>query len=264
MGGKSRILPPICLFYFSFLNLSKLFVFDMITQSTKKMIGILGGMGPLASANLYYRLIEIAQRDYHAEQDTDFPPMFLYNITLFGFDETGIVDPKLVKKQLIAGVKKLEQSGSDFIIIACNTVHYFYNDMQQAVRIPIISIIDETTRLVQETRYTIVGLLTSHTTKHVGIYQKALEKLGIRTLLVTEAQQKMLDEVIVHVMSGGQGEEDEKNLKIIVEDLRKQGAEAIILGCTELPLAIHQSDIHVPLFDSTTILAKAALRRALF
>ncbi|MEI6597728.1 MAG: hypothetical protein WCL22_01665 [bacterium] len=96
-----------------------------------KTIGILGGMGPAASANFYQRIVEIAQHDFGAVQDTDFPPMFLYNLPLSGFDETGFVDAEEVKKQLISGVKKLEAIGSDFIVIHAIPCTFFTKKCSQ-------------------------------------------------------------------------------------------------------------------------------------
>lgn len=220
-------------------------------------------MGPLASANLYHKIVKIAQDEYHAEQDTDFPPMIIYNLPLFGFDETGFTNPALVKGQLIAGVKKLETAGSDFIIVACNTVHYFYQDMQDAVKIPIISIIEETAKATDKKGLKVIGLLSSESTNKLGIYQKALHDYGITTLSVTDQQQKLLNEVIFHVMSGKQDENDRKCLKVVIDDLYKQGAQGVILGCTELPLAICQNDVDISLIDSTNVIAKCALQYAL-
>jgi aspartate racemase len=229
----------------------------------KKTIGILGGMGPLASANLYHKIIKIAQEEHHAEQDTDFPPMIIYNLPLFGFDETGFANPTLVKGQLIAGVKKLESAGSDFIIIACNTVHHFYQDMQDAIKIPIISIIKEAAKVADEKGLKVVGLLSSESTNKLKIYQKVLDDYAIKTLSVTDQQQKLLNEIILHVMSGTQGKAEKTCLQTIIDDLCKQGAQGVILGCTELPLAICQDDVSVALLDSTEIIAKSALQYTL-
>lgn len=228
----------------------------------KKTIGILGGMGPLASVNLYHKIIKLAQEMYHAEQDTDFPPMIIYSLPLFGFYETGFKNPTFVKGQLISGVKKLESAGSDFIIIACNTVHYFYQDMQKAIEIPIISIIKETAKAAHEKGLKVVGLLSSESTNKLGIYQNVLKDYGITALSVTDKQQDLLNEIILHVMSGKQNENDKEYLKIIINDLCKQGAQGIILGCTELPLAICQDDVGIELLDSTDIMAKSALQYA--
>lgn len=234
----------------------------MNTTNNKKTIGMLGGMGPLASANLYYKIVEVAQNEYHAEQDTDFPPMFIYSLPLVGFDESGFVDSAPIKGQLIEGVKKLEKGGSDFIIIACNTVHYFYTEMQEAIDIPIISITEETARAVANKGYNKVGLLTSESTHELGFYQDVLHKYGVETLSVTEEQQKVLNQVILDVMSGKQGGEDKEDMKKIIDDLYEQGAQSIVLGCTELPLALTQHDVDMALFASTEIIAQAALEYA--
>ena len=229
----------------------------------KKMIGILGGMGPLASAHLYQQIIAAAQQCYHAEQDTDFPPMMIYNLPLSGFDETGFSSPDLVKQQLIGGVQKLENAGCDFIVIACNTVHYFYEEMRSAISIPIISIIDETARGVKDSGHNTVGLLSSESTKKLQIYQKKLAAAEVKTVVVTDEQQKTLNKIILHVMSGLHDYNDKKLISTVIQDLCARGAESIVLGCTELPLTISQKDIKIPLFSSTEIIVKKALEYAL-
>ncbi len=234
--------------------------FNFIPQS-KKTIGILGGMGPAASALLYQRLIVTAQKKYHAEQDTDFPPIFIYNLPLIGFDETGFTDPLLVREQLIHGVEKLAAAGSDFVIIACNTAHYFSPAMQSAIPVPIISIIDETVKQVAAAHYSSVGVISSASTAKLLVYQQALENNGIRVIGPSAEEQLILNEVILHVMMGIPGVTDITNLKQIITHLEEQGAEAIILGCTELPLAIDQSHIALPLFDTIQVITEAALER---
>ena len=107
-----------------------------------KTIGVLGGMGPEASSTLYRKIIKYSQNEYNAIQDCDYPPIIINSLTLFGFDETGITDHELVKSQLIEGVQQLEKAGSDLIIIGCNTVHCYFDDMQNAVNVPIFNIIE--------------------------------------------------------------------------------------------------------------------------
>lgn len=225
-----------------------------------KTIGVLGGMGPATSADFYRRVIEIAQRDYHAEQDTDFPPMFIYNMPLAGFDETGSIDDEHIRAQLIVGVQKIEKAGSDFIVIPCNTVHAFYDDMQVSVHIPIINILDVTVKSVEQNGYQKVGLMSSESTRKYHLYENAFTKQGIAVVLATDREQKEINRVILHVMAGRQGKEDISRLRSIVSRFAREGAQAIILGCTELPLAISPEDMVLPLFSSTALLADAAVR----
>jgi len=231
----------------------------MEISKPKKTIGILGGMGPEASAYFYNMLIKLAHKKYGAVQDTDFPPILIYNLTLFGWDETGITNAALVEKQLIQGVKKLELAGSDFIIIACNTVHIFYDAMQNAVNIPILNIVDETVDETVRKGYMSVGLLSSESTNKTGLYKNKLEEHGIKVFSVSDEQQEMLNKIILHVMAGEQGSSDVVVATKIINDLISQGAEAIILGCTELPLAINQTNVSIPLFNSNEIVIDRAL-----
>lgn len=228
--------------------------------SFKKTIGILGGMGPVASANLYYKIIQICQEQYHAEQDHEFPPMIMYNLPLTGFDETGFSDPEAVKQQLIAGVQTLERAGADFIIIACNTVHHFYDDMQGAVHIPILNIVDEVVEQIVTQGHTSVGLFTSESTNMLQIYEQKCLQRNIHTVSASREQQELINQVILHVMTGHQGPQDLRLLQGILDTMRIQNIEGIVLGCTEIPLAIQQEHVPLPLFDSTQIIAEAAIR----
>jgi len=227
-----------------------------------KTIGVLGGMGAAASADFYQYLVRLSQTKYHAEQDHDFPEMFIYNLSMTGFDETGFVDPESVKNQLIAGVKKLEAAGSDFIVIPCNTVHHFFVEMQAAVYIPILNIVDVVADVAKQQGYARVGLLNSQSTRLYRLYETALAKEGIEVFSTTDSEQHEVGRVISHAIAGTQGEEDKTLLKKIIHRYSEQGAQAVVIGCTELPLAISQENTDTPLLNSTKLLAEEALRFA--
>lgn len=224
-----------------------------------KTIGVLGGMGPEASSNLYSKIIKYAQHAYGAVQDFDYPPIIIYSLPLLGFDETGIVDEKLVKKQLIDGVKKLESAGSDLIIIACNTVHSYYQEMQSEVKVPIFNIIEETKKRVIKFGYKKVGLFASESTNKLKLYQKRFADSNIEVISPNGEQQKILNRVIEHVMGGNQKTEDIIFLKDIARDYIRQDAEAIVMGCTEIPLAINQAHTDIKLFDTIEIIVQCAV-----
>ena len=228
-------------------------------KKNNKIIGVLGGMGPGASASLYNKIIEYSQYKYGAVQDVDYPPIIIYSLPLVGFDETGIVDEMLVKDQLVSGVKKLESAGCDIIIIACNTVHAYYEEMQVAVNIPILNIIEKTRERVVESGYKKVGLLASESTNKLQLYQKKFSSVGIKIISPNKSQQNVINNVIKQVMGGNQGVEDVIVLKGIIRDYLKQGAEAVILGCTEIPLAINQVDTDVELFDATKAIVELSV-----
>ena len=220
-------------------------------------------MGPLASANLYLKIIKMAQEKYAAVQDIDYPPIMVYSLPLSDFDETGIMNGEKVKSQLTHGVKKLEQMGCDFIIIACNTVHYYFEEMQKAINIPIVSIIEETAKLVANNNLETVGLLSSQSTQDLKIYHKKLNSLGIKTISPTAKEQKIINTIILKVMSGQHTSKDKQSLKNITKNLIEKGAQTIVLGCTEIPLLINQKDLNIKVFDTVEIISSVALKKAM-
>jgi aspartate racemase len=228
----------------------------------QKIIGILGGAGPLATANFFADIINICQTKYNAEQDTDFPIIYLYNMPMDGFDETGFADPELVKQQLVNGVKKLEEWGADFIVLPCNTIHYFVSEMRHAISIPIISIVESTITTVQKTGYNKIGVLSSASTRILELYKKPFEQLGLDVYTPSNADQEQTDAVVLSAMAGSQGDTEKDILTSIMQKMVASGAQGVILGCTELPLAISQADTHIPLFNTIHILAEYATDEA--
>ena len=202
----------------------------------KKVIGILGGMGPVASAETYMQIVRICQRKYKAVEDHDFPEIFVYSLPLQGFDSIGFQsqDRALILEQLIVALKKLEASGVDLIIIDCNTVHYFYDDLQARVSPKILNLIQITTDYVAREGIETVGILCSNTSRRVGLYEERLEKAGIRHLRTTDEEQRVLDQAILAVMADKVSYEEHDGVSLIVDRLFHAGADAIILGCTEL------------------------------
>lgn len=222
-----------------------------------KTIGILGGMGPSANAAMYQKIIQLCQEQYSAVQDTDYPKIVLYSLPLTGFDETGIVDATHVLAQLHAGIGTLVAAGCDCIVMACNTVHVFYDQLQAACPIPILHMVAETVQAAAG--HTSVGVLSSETTAKTGLYTHALQAQGAHAFTASSSQQKVITDGITRVMAGAQSVADVQSLQAICTDMQKQGATAIILGCTELPLILQQEHIVLPLYDAVTIGAKVAL-----
>lgn len=228
-------------------------------SSFKKTIGIIGGMGPAASVHIYNQIICLAQKEYHAREDCEYPSMIIYNLPIIGFDEKGSVKSKQVKDQMINAVKKLEQAGCSYIIIACNTMYYLYTDLQNVIKIPLINLIKQIVNVVEKGKYKSVGILSSQNTKELSLYEKGFAERGVKSILTTNNQQKLVNNVILNVMAGNQCYKDKMLLKSIIEDFIAKGAQAIIIGCTELPLAICQQDVKIKIFNTSEIIAKLVL-----
>lgn len=228
-------------------------------QNIKK-IGVLGGMGPAASARFYQMLVNKSQNDYNAVQDEDFPKIFLHSIALEGFGEKAEVLSESVKKQLLEALLVLENTSVDFIVIPCNTVHFYYKFLQKNINVPIISIVEATVAQVKSSRLNKVGLVCSEGTSKTGLYSKAFAAEGITCISPDEVQQKILNSIILNVMSGKQSEQDQEEIYRICDNYLMQGCQAIVLGCTELPLAIHDYKDEYKFFDTLDILADEALK----
>lgn len=228
-----------------------------------KTIGVLGGMGAAASADFYARLVKIAQKEYGAKEDSDFPPLMLYNLPLSDFDETGFVDEHSVLEQLKTGLKKLDKSGVDFIVIPCNTVHKFIKEMREAVSVPIISIIESTVDALERDQRKVAGVTSSQSTRAAALYEEELSKRGIGIISATPEEQNILNSIIGSVIEGIQGDVEKNQMKKIIARIAADGADSVVLGCTELPLAITANDSTLPVYSSTDILARAALRESL-
>jgi aspartate racemase len=202
-------------------------------------IGILGGMGPEATAELYLRIIRIFQRN-GAKYDKDFPEILILNLPLPDVVERPDKDSK-IRDILVKSVKKLESNGADFVAIPCNSVSYFISDMRKAVSIPILSIPE----LVKGVNLGVLG--TEFTIK---------KRLYGNIINPTKKQQKQITKIVLNILSGKKTKEDKDILINIIEDLKSKGAEKVILGCTELPLIIKRSDT----INTIDVLSKEVFR----
>ena len=221
-----------------------------------KTIGILGGMGPEATAELYLRIIRIFQQECQAKYDNDFPEIVILNLPLPDVVENP-KEERVVERMLVAGVKKLETAGAEFVAIPCNTVTYFLSAMQEAVSIPILSILEETVKEVQKLGIGKVGIVGTEMTISKNIYGKVLENVKLITPSV--AEQKAITGIIMNILAGNKCRDDQQRLEKITKDLKSQGAEKVILGCTELPLLIDGDDF----LNTTKILAKAVVKKCM-
>ncbi|QQG40025.1 MAG: amino acid racemase [Candidatus Aenigmatarchaeota archaeon] len=224
-----------------------------------KVIGIMGGMGPVATEELYRRIIQRCQREYNAIQDADYPDIVLYSKALEGTDETGITDADLAYKEFIEGITKLQRGGADFIIIPCNTLHTFIMKLRQHLAIPVLDMTEETAKRVSRAGLKKVGLLASESAYASKMYDSALKEQGVFCMTPTKEDIKALTAVILNVMGGNESAKDKKTLLKIVGSMVEKGAEAVIVGCTELSVILRQDDTETKLFDALQIIAEDAV-----
>ena len=228
-------------------------------QTKRKHIGIIGGVGPQATLELYRFIILYAERDYSAKNNDDYPDLLIRSLPIPDFiSSTDQLD--IAKQMLIKTTSELAQTSPLCICIASNTVHLLLNTLQQTTKISFLSMID---LVVEETiRRGIkkVGVLGTSVSIQKNIYSIPLKQNGITCIIPTSSEIVTLDNVIRNIIAGeGVGKYRGEYIEI-VDNLFKQGAEAIILGCTELPMAINYEAVAPRMINSMEVLAKGIVK----
>jgi aspartate racemase len=227
----------------------------------EKIIGILGGMGPEATIDLFYKIIKFtpaAKDQEHLRIIIDNNPKIPdRTAAILGKGEDPL--PALQKT-----ARNLEKAGADFIIIPCNTAHYFLSSIRESVRIPVLNMIEETAKDIQQRIPQIqkVGLLASVGTYKTELYHQQFKKMNIEVVYPDEKDKDAVMKAIYAVKAGDLSEGVKSNILKIAQKLIDEGVKVIIAGCTEIPLILKDGDIPVPLIDPSQVLAKIAVQKA--
>jgi aspartate racemase len=165
---------------------------------------------------------------------------------------------------LAAAARALEAAGADFVVICTNTLHKVADEVQAAIGIPILHIVDVTAEKVLSSGIKKVGLLGTRYTMEQDFFTSRLEKMGIEVIVPGKADRDIVDRVIFEELCVGEISQGSRyEYKRIIAGLGERGAQGIILGCTEIGLLVRQEDSKLPLFDTTAIHAKGALEYSL-
>ena len=227
-----------------------------------KTIGLLGGMS-WESTQTYYRLINEGVK-------ARLGGLHSAKLVLFSVDFAEIEalqhkgDWPATAKILSGAALSLQKAGADFLVIGTNTMHKVAPEIEQAIRIPLLHIADATATVLAKDGITRVGLLGTRFTMEQAFYRNRLEGAGIEVITPDGAQRDEVHRVIYEELCQGQINSDSRDSYLdIVASLSGRGAQAVILGCTEIGLLIRQTDTEVPLYDTTEIHAAQAVGQAL-
>jgi aspartate racemase len=225
-------------------------------KKQKNIIGIIGGVGPQATQYLYGQIITIAQEQYGARNNEDYPHVMIESLPIPDFisDTTKISDALVMLQD---SVKRLELAGASHLCIASNTVHILLSELKKNTGLPFISMIDAVVDLCRVERYQTVGLLATPTLTSANLYQKALAKFQITLLAPKVSELPIVENMIRSVIAGDHRQLNKTPYIDLINHLFEQGAESIILGCTELPLAIDYAVLGNRFINSDEVLAQA-------
>ena len=226
----------------------------------KQAIGIIGGMGPMATLDLFGKII--ANTDAHTDAE---------HIRVYIDCHTGIPDRTQAilnggespVPYLWESAEKLAAMGAGFLLIPCNTSHYYYKQICEGSPVPVMNMVEETAKELAKDGVTKVGLLATDGTCRSGVYQAALAAYGIESLCPNEAEQREVMRLIYDGVKADAPSFDTEQLAAMIDRLKAEGAQRILLGCTELPLGFDRYGLsRKDTVDPALILARAAIRKA--
>lgn len=239
---------------------------NALKEPPVKTIGIIGGVS-WASSIEYYRLMNEMVRDtlggVHSAQ------ILMFSIEFGEFSKQERLadqgDWTLITQTMLDAAQRLKNGGADFIVIASNTLNSLAGIIEEKVKIPVIHIADATGEKVRGKGLHTVVLLGTKYTMEQPFYRERLMKYGIKVVIPNEKERNYINKVIFDELCANRVEpKSKKEFILIINRLKKEeGAEGVILGCTEIPLLIKQEDMDIPVFDTTAIHSEAAVKYSL-
>ena len=227
-----------------------------------KTIGLIGGMSWESTAE-YYRIINEAVKErlggFHSAK-----------IVMYSVDFKEIRELQLEARWdeatnlMIDAARRVERGGADFVLICTNTMHKMAEEVEASISIPLLHIADVTAERIISSGLKKVGLLGTAFTMEQDFYKgRLIDKYGLEVVIPSQIKRQVVDNIIFNELCLGEIKDSSRGqIKTIMGNLVDDGAQGIILGCTELPSLIKQKDCSVPLFDTTAIHAKAAAEYA--
>ncbi len=233
-------------------------------MTNSKRLGIIGGMGSVAAAYFFDRLVELTP----AETDQQYVDTVMHNNTRIPDRTDGIIgDGASPLPELEQSVAALNQIGADYLVLACITSHYFVEDLQKKSRAVIVNAVAETAAHCDRLGLRKVGVIASTGAIKLELFQNQLQKFGIEAIIHNDSAQKtFFTEPIYETWGIKTGHTTGRPKELINQGagaLIEAGAEAIIAGCSELPLVMEDRELPVPLIDSIDVLLGVAIERCL-
>lgn len=227
-----------------------------------KTIGLLGGMS-WESTQTYYRLINEGVKSrlggLHSAK------LVLYSVDFAEIEALQHQGDWPATARILSGAAlSLENAGADFLMIGTNTMHKVAPEIEEAINIPLLHIADATANVLTQDNIQRVGLLGTRFTMEQAFYRERLEAAGIEVVTPDAPQRAEVHRVIYEELCQGEIQAASREAYLaVINSLAEQGAQAVILGCTEIGLLIKQTDTPVPLYDTTAIHAAQAVNQAL-
>ena len=220
--------------------------------------GIIGGMGPMATALFLKMIIEMTD----ARTDQEHVDLVIEHCpgipdrTAFILGESK-ADPF---PMILAAGRHLIEAGADQIVIPCVTAHYFRERLEQILKVPLMDGVEETAAALHEMGVQSAGILATEGTVRAGIFEDAMRRQGIRTIYPEAGLQKQVTALIFDRVKAGRGDDGDALVSVVTE-MKRSGAEAVVLGCTELSVLADGQTVPADCADVLRILARSVVMR---
>lgn len=225
-----------------------------------KTVGIIGGLGPETTSEFYMELIFLCKQI----NKISYPPILINSIPLpFAIEKDAIADgigEECCLSYLIKAAKNLEKAGADFLVLPCNSLHVFIKDIRQAVKIPVLSILEETSKFLKEQNINKVGIIATPITIKNKLYEKPLNLSGIATVIPDNLQQAKIGKCILNLVSSRYDNRDRDMLLKVIKGFGEKKVKNIILACTDLQLLVPRQD-NFKIYDTMKILLDATVKK---
>lgn len=227
-----------------------------------KTVGIIGGLGPEATSKFYLQLVSACSN--RGEQTH--PPILIYSVPLpLQIEKECIVKGQSEEKCvpfLIQAAKTLEQGGADFLVMPCNSLHVFIEEIRKAVKIPVLSIVEETVKFLKNHNIKQVGILATSITINRGLYKSQLNARGINEVIPNDQDQAKLGQIIYNLVVDKDTAADKQAFDEIIKSLLEKEVKSIILACTDLQL-LKPNYPKIKVYDTMQILVDATVQEML-
>jgi aspartate racemase len=227
-----------------------------------KSVGVIGGLGPETTANFYLEVIFRCQQLNKNQR----PSVVIGSVPLLFEIERDLIAQNTGIERYIPFLqdeaKKLEKSGVDFLVMPCNSLHVFIEEIRAAVSIPVLSIVEETIKYLNNKDIKKVGLISTSATIENKIYESKLSESEIKYVTPSDDQRSRIDAIIQRLVNGEHLEEDRKFLIDTANNISEHDVSCVALACTDLQLLNPQSD-RVEIFDTMKVLADSTVAQIL-
>ncbi len=220
------------------------------------MIGLLGGIGPFATACYYERLVSLSRR-----RGRGFPEILVVSLDFDRFTALeNLADRQPYEATILQGLRRLAAAGARFAAMAANSPHAVFDRLERQSPLPLVSIVDPVLEVVDLHRYRSALLLGIRATTESDVYRRPLGERGVEVVVPSSDEQDRLESVIFGEL--GEGLVRPESRREVLEIVRGHPADAVLLACTELPLLLGPSDLEIPVIDTLDLHVAALVDRA--